>query len=44
MHRHVAAQGLLVLSYVIVGKFLVDVLAGGFHQYVQVRAAKLALG
>jgi hypothetical protein len=44
MHRHVAAQGLLVISYVIVARFLVDVLAGGFHQYVQVRAAKQSIG
>jgi phage head maturation protease len=43
-HRHVMAQGLLVISYVIVFKFLADVLAGGFHDSVQVRAFKQSIG
>ena len=42
--RHPMAQLLLITSYVILARFTVDVLSGGFHDQVALRGLKQAIG
>jgi hypothetical protein len=37
-HGHAAATGLYIISWIIVGKFLADVFAGGFAHITAARA------
>lgn len=42
-HRHAAAQGLLIASYIVVITFIVDTLVGGYPESVPLRALKQSI-